>query len=86
VAYVGEQDESGFLIVVNHVNGFQTRYAQVVAPQVSAGNQVQTGQMLGTAAPYSDETSVLYFEVRTNSSLGWVARDPGDYVPELSVQ
>ncbi|MEM6835346.1 MAG: M23 family metallopeptidase [Cyanobacteria bacterium P01_C01_bin.120] len=92
VAYVGEDAVLGTLIVINHADGFQTRYAQVMAPTVQAGNRVQAGQTVAIAAPYlevaddADPTSRLYFEVRTNSNLGWVARDPGDYIPELAIR
>ncbi len=86
VAYVGTDDALGTLIVVNHQQGLQTRYAQVLDPQIRVGDQVQAGQQLAIATPQTAETSILYFEVRTNSNLGWVARDPGDYIPELAVR
>ena len=86
VAYVGSDPTLGTLIVVNHQQGLQTRYAQVMQPQVQTGDRVQIGQSLAIATPYTEDSSILYFEVRTNSSLGWVARDPGDYIPELAVR
>ncbi|MEM9814905.1 MAG: M23 family metallopeptidase [Cyanobacteria bacterium P01_D01_bin.6] len=86
VAYVGDDAVLGKLIVVNHQQGLQTRYAQVLEPQVQVGDSVQAGQQLAIATPHTAESSVLYFEVRTNSSLGWVARDPGDYIPALAVR
>lgn len=88
VAYVGNEPGLGTLIVINHDQGFQTRYAQVKAPVVSAGDRVQAGQAIATTTPFSVEeaTAMLYFEVRTNSALGWVARDPGDYIPALAVR
>lgn len=88
VAYVGEEVGLGTLIVINHDQGLQTRYAQVVTPSVKVGDRVQAGQAIAIASPLSleDETAMLYFEVRTNSDLGWIARDPGDYIPELAVR
>jgi murein DD-endopeptidase MepM/ murein hydrolase activator NlpD len=88
VAYVGEEVGLGTLIVINHDQGFQTRYAQIVEPQVAAGDRVNAGQRIATASPDSaeDNTALLYFEVRTNSALGWVARDPGNYIPELAIR
>lgn len=86
IAYVGADDTLGTLIVVNHQQGLQTRYAQISEPQVSVGDQVQAGQSLAIATPHTEASSILYFEVRTNSNLGWVARDPGDYIPELAVR
>ncbi|MBE7382230.1 MAG: M23 family metallopeptidase [Leptolyngbya sp. SIO1E4] len=86
VAYVGEEDALGTLIVINHALGFQTRYGRITNPQVSAGDRVRTGQPIATTTPLSDAGATLYFEVRTNSELGWVARDPGDYIPALAVR
>ncbi|MEM1310107.1 MAG: M23 family metallopeptidase [Cyanobacteria bacterium P01_H01_bin.153] len=92
VAYVGENEALGTLIVINHAEGFQTRYAQITEPNVQTGDRVQAGQTVAITAPNpdipvdADATSLLYFEVRTNSTLGWVARDPGDYLPELAVR
>jgi len=88
VAYVGEEVGLGMLMVINHDQGFQTRYAQIVEPQVAAGDRVNAGQRIATASPYSteDNTALLYFEVRTNSVLGWVARDPGNYILELAIR
>ena len=85
VAYVGQEEARGTLIVINHAEGLQTRYALVTAPKVSTGDQVVMGQEVATAMATGEE-AVLYFEVRINSDLGWVARDPGDYIPELAVR
>ena len=71
--------------MINHAEGLQTRYALVTAPKVSTGDQVVMGQEVATAMATGEE-AVLYFEVRINSDLGWVARDPGDYIPELAVR
>jgi murein DD-endopeptidase MepM/ murein hydrolase activator NlpD len=89
VAYVGEDPTLGTLIVINHNQGFQTRYASIVTPTVSLGESVSVGQPIAVSAPPSAEdgtTAEVYFEVRTNSALGWVARNPGDYLPELAVR
>lgn len=86
IAYVGTDATLGTLIVVNHQQGLQTRYAQILEPEVSVGDQVQAGQQLAITTPHTEASSILYFEVRTNSNLGWVARDPGNYIPELAVR
>ncbi|MDB9526376.1 M23 family metallopeptidase [Oscillatoria sp. CS-180] len=86
VAYVGEEATLGTLIVINHDDGLQTRYGFVTAPTVSVGEQVTAGQAIAAAAPQTEETTSVYFEVRTNSDLGWIARDPGDYIPELAIR
>ena len=85
VAYVGDEGALQTLIVINHADGLQTRYALVTDPQVSAGDSVRMGQTLATPSPIGDSAN-LYFEVRTNSDLGWVARDPGDYIPALAIR
>lgn len=86
VAYVGQENGMRTLIVVNHTEGLQTRYAVVNTPQVTAGDRVTMGQALATTTDTAEGSGILYFEVRLNSSLGWVARDPGEYIPSLAVR
>jgi murein DD-endopeptidase MepM/ murein hydrolase activator NlpD len=79
VAFSGNQDAYGQLVVINHINGFQTRYGQLGKIQVKVGQSVGKGQLIGTVGqsgkPSSSEPH-LHFEVRTNSKLGWVAANP----------
>lgn len=86
IAYVGEELNLGTLIVINHTDGLQTRYGLVSNPVVTVGDQVTAGQELGATSLTEEDTTALYFEVRTNSDLGWVARNPGDYIPELAIR
>lgn len=86
VAFAGAQGDYGNLVVINHNQGLQTRYAQLDTIQVSVGDTVQLGSTVGTVG----ETGLvvmphLHFEVRTNSDLGWVARDPAEYIPQTSL-
>lgn len=85
VAFAGVQREySGRLVVINHDQGFQTRYALLGDVVVQAGQKVKQGDKLGTVAAAAEgATAGLDFEVRTNSNLGWVAQDPGDYLSGL---
>ncbi|MBW4660897.1 MAG: M23 family metallopeptidase [Drouetiella hepatica Uher 2000/2452] len=87
VAFAGTQDEYGKMVVINHSQGLQTRYAQLGEISVQVGQQVQTGDRIGKVSAASDapggSTGGLHFEVRSNSSLGWVAQDPGNYIPAL---
>ncbi|OKH28034.1 peptidase [Chroogloeocystis siderophila 5.2 s.c.1] len=79
VAFAGEQGSYGNLVVVNHVGGRQTRYAHLQKINVTTGQSVQLGQALGTVGTTGEPTSTephLHFEVRYNSSLGWVAEEP----------
>lgn len=83
VAFAGEQGNYGNLVVVNHQGGQQTRYAHLQNIAVKVGQTVQSGQQLGsvgvTGMPTLNQPH-LHFEVRSTSSLGWVAQDP---IPSL---
>jgi murein DD-endopeptidase MepM/ murein hydrolase activator NlpD len=88
VAFAGVQREyHGKLVVINHEQGFQTRYAMLGDVVVQAGQKVKQGDKLGTVGAVGSGTqnssSRLEFEVRTNSNLGWVAQDPGGYLSGL---
>jgi murein DD-endopeptidase MepM/ murein hydrolase activator NlpD len=85
VAFAGVQREyNGKLVVINHEQGFQTRYAMLGDVVVQAGQKVKQGDKLGTVgAAAQNSSSRLEFEVRTNSNLGWVAQDPGGYLSGL---
>ncbi len=79
VAFVGEKDSYGQLIVINHTQGYQTRYAQLASIQVKLGQAVNAGDPIGTVGQTGQPSSTdahLHFEVRSNSKLGWVAEDP----------
>lgn len=79
VAFAGEQGSYGNFVVINHQQGRQTRYAHLQKVSVNTGQTVQPGQVLGTVGTTGEPTSQephLHFEVRYNSSLGWVAEEP----------
>lgn len=79
IAFAGTQGAYGRMVVVNHAEGLQTRYAQLASVSVKAGQAVKRGQLLGkvgnSGRPSSKE-SHLHFEVRSRSQLGWVAENP----------
>ncbi|MDT9180544.1 MAG: M23 family metallopeptidase [Limnospira sp. PMC 1291.21] len=83
VAFAGYREGYGNLVVVNHAQGKQTRYAHLLETVVDTGQQVALGETLGlvgqTGRPSSDRPH-LHFEVRYNSNLGWVAEDPSHYL------
>ncbi|MEO1521313.1 MAG: M23 family metallopeptidase [Cyanobacteria bacterium J06633_2] len=84
VAFAGEQGGYGLLVVVNHQDGLQTRYAQLDNISVRQGQSVQSGQAIGSTGRTGDVYAPhLHFEVRTNSSLGWVAQDPALYLENM---
>jgi murein DD-endopeptidase MepM/ murein hydrolase activator NlpD len=88
VAFAGQQTVYGSVVVINHAEGLQTRYAQLGSLRVSAGQTVKQGQTIGavgnTGRP-SSSAPHLHFEVRSRSGAGWVAENPQPYLlPELS--
>jgi murein DD-endopeptidase MepM/ murein hydrolase activator NlpD len=86
VAFAANQGNYGNLVVVNHPEGLQTRYAQLGAIQVQVGQRVQAGDRLGTVGRTTpDADPLLRFEVRSNSDLGWVAQDPSLYFRDMQV-
>lgn len=93
VAFVGERAGYGRLLVVNHPRGIQTRYANLSDISVVVGQSVTTDTAVGrigdtaTAdSPGQTTPTYLYFEVRTNSDDGWIAQDPGQYLPALELR
>lgn len=87
VAFVGADPVYGNLVVVNHADGLQTRYANLAEMAVAVGQTVSQGTRLGRVAPRDDRPdSYLFFEVRLNSDLGWVAQNPHDLVPAMALR
>jgi len=83
VAFANDQGTYGKLVIINHSGGLQSRYAQLDSIKVTVGQQVQKGDLLGTVGTSGKPTSNqphLHFEVRSSSSLGWVAEDPKGYL------
>ncbi|NEO28905.1 MAG: M23 family metallopeptidase [Symploca sp. SIO3C6] len=79
VAFASTQGIYGRLVVINHQGGRQSRYAHLQNMSVTVGQQVQTGDIIGTVGVTGSrdlEQPHLHFEVRYNSPLGWVAQDP----------
>jgi lysostaphin len=82
IAFAGVQN-STTLVVINHSQGLQTRYALLGNLSVRAGQTVRAGDRLGTVA--ANNPAALHFEVRSNSSLGWVAQNPSTYIRNLNL-
>ena len=83
IAFAGQQEGYGKLVVINHSQGLQTRYAQLDNISVRVGQQVQAGDRVGTVGAAASASPKLHFEVRSNSDLGWIAQDPGTYLAAL---
>jgi murein DD-endopeptidase MepM/ murein hydrolase activator NlpD len=84
VAFAGEREGYGQLLVINHAGGLQTRYANLSDISVSTGQAVTADMVMGRVG--SGRPTYLYFEVRTNSASGWIAEDPGKYLPALELR
>ncbi|MEH1827558.1 MAG: M23 family metallopeptidase [Nostoc sp.] len=83
VAFASDQGSYGKLVIINHSGGLQSRYAQLDSIKVTVGEQVKKGDLLGTVGTSGKPSSIqshLHFEVRSSSSLGWVAEDPKSYL------
>lgn len=83
VAFAGKQGAYGNLVVINHAEGLQTRYAQLATVKVKVGQAVKRGQPIatvGTTGTPSSKEPHLHFEVRSRSGLGWVADNPEAYI------
>jgi lysostaphin len=86
VAFAGNQEGYGKLIVINHAEGLQTRYAQLGGIKVNPGDSVKQGQAIATVGNSGSPSSSvphLHFEVRSRSNVGWVAEDPNTYLPNI---
>lgn len=86
VAFVGEQGTYGKLVIINHRDGLQTRYAHLSATQVQLGQPVKAGAEIGkvgTSGQPASKEPHLHFEVRISSDLGWAAKEPKDYLPTI---
>ena len=86
VAFADERGDYGNLVVVNHEEGLQTRYAHLDRITVLAGEKIKKGTQLGTVGSTGNPDSPqphLHFEVRYNSDLGWVAEDPLPYIQAI---
>jgi murein DD-endopeptidase MepM/ murein hydrolase activator NlpD len=83
VVFAKDQASYGKLVIINHAGGLQTRYAQLETIQVTLGQNVKQGDILGTVGATGKPTSRephLHFEIRANEPLGWTAKDPKEYL------
>ncbi|WP_338116547.1 MULTISPECIES: LysM peptidoglycan-binding domain-containing M23 family metallopeptidase [Synechocystis] len=84
VILVSQEGAYGFLVVIDHGNGRQTRYAHLSRFAVGPGEKVPAGKVIGyvgsTGRP-DIAPSHLHFEVRVQSPVGWAAQDPKLHLP-----
>jgi len=83
VIYAGMEKGYGNLVIVNHSQELQTRYAQLNKIKVKIGAKVKSGQVLGTVGRSGVPDIVathLHFEVRIRQPIGWISQDPMLYL------
>ena len=83
VVFAKEQGSYGKLVIINHADGLQSRYAQLNGIKVTLGQKVNKGDILGTVGTTGQPTSIqphLHFEIRVNGFLGWEAKDPKGFL------
>ena len=84
VILVSQEGLYGFLVVVDHGNGRQTRYAHLSRFAVSPEQMITAGTVLGYVGTTGRPDIVdphLHFEVRFKSPVGWAAQDPKLHLP-----
>ncbi|MCL4396427.1 MAG: peptidoglycan DD-metalloendopeptidase family protein [Chloroflexi bacterium] len=68
----------GFMILINHGNGYLTRYGHLSAFAVGVGDSVKKGQLIGRVGSTGNSTGPhLHFEIIKNG----VRRNPFNYLP-----
>lgn len=69
VTYSGWINGYGNVIIINHDNGIQTRYAHLNSIGVSVNQKVEAGQVIGKVGSTGDSTGPhLHFEIRVNGT------------------
>lgn len=79
VVFVGNEGSYGYLIIVNHPGGKQTRYAHLSQVNVRIEDEVKAGELIGNVGTTGTPdlyTPHLHFEIRYQTPQGWVAQDP----------
>jgi murein DD-endopeptidase MepM/ murein hydrolase activator NlpD len=86
IAFVGDREPYGTLVVINHASGRQTRYAHLDSTTVTLGQRVTAGEAIGTVGQTGQPDVALthlHFELRYSSDLGWVADDPQPFLDAI---
>ena len=79
VAFAGQEGAYGNVVIINHGQGRQTRYAHLAEILVTVGQTVRGGEAIATVGQTGRPDIPqphLHFEVRQEAPIGWVAQDP----------
>jgi murein DD-endopeptidase MepM/ murein hydrolase activator NlpD len=69
VTFSGERGGYGTLVVIQHEDGVETRYAHLAATDVREGDRVESGQTIGRVGSSGRSTGAhLHFEVLVNGT------------------
>jgi murein DD-endopeptidase MepM/ murein hydrolase activator NlpD len=69
VAFAGQQNGYGNVIMIDHGNGYQTLYGHLSSIGVSVGQTVSKGESIGVMGSTGRSTGMhLHFEIRKNNS------------------
>ena len=78
VTYSGWMSGYGYLVQIDHGNGYKTLYGHMSSIAVSQGQAVTQGQVIGYVGSTGNSTgNHCHFEVRYNG----VAKNPLNYLP-----
>lgn len=84
VVFVGNEGNYGYLVIINHPEGKQTRYAHLSRIDVKIDTEVNAGDIIGEVG-ISGQPDInlphLHFEVRNDTPQGWIAQDAAIYLP-----
>ena len=65
VTFAGRSGDFGRLVIVEHSNGYETRYAHLKSISVNKGKKVKRGAVIGTVGESGNATGPhLHYEVR----------------------
>jgi murein DD-endopeptidase MepM/ murein hydrolase activator NlpD len=85
VAFVGNEGNYGFVAIINHPGGIQTRYAHLSRVNIKVESEVRAGDVIGavgTTGKPDIKASHLHFEVRSQTPQGWIAQEPALHLPQ----
>lgn len=79
VTFAGTMNGYGKIIIIQHSNGYETRYAHLDRIGVRSGQYVKTGELIGKTGQSGRVTGPhLHFELRKNGKI----LNPMKYVPK----